>query len=122
MTGEHVTRDRVLAALAEHIGADAGVSVRELTARVVGGPLWVTDGAERAVRAIVQELREAGHHVCAHPQHGYFMASNQAELDATCEYLHARAMCSLRQVAAMRRVSEPDLRGQLRLPAEPQED
>ena len=116
MSAEHVTREAVLAVLSRHIGAEQGLSVRQLTAAAVGGPLWATAGAERRVRHIVQELREAGHHVCAHPKHGYFMAASQAELDETCEYLHARAICSLRQIAAMRRVSEPDLRGQLRLP------
>jgi hypothetical protein len=122
MSAEYVTRDAVLAALSRHIGAGNGVTVLRLTAEALGGPLWATEGAQRQVRRMVQELREAGHHVCADPQHGYYIAATQAELDATCEHLHARAMCSLRQIAAMRRVSEPDLRGQLRLPAEPQED
>jgi hypothetical protein len=44
------------------------------------------------------------------------LAATEEELNRTCLYLHDRAMTSLRQVAAMKRVSLPDLRGQLRLP------
>jgi hypothetical protein len=35
---------------------------------------------------------------------------------STCNFLYDRAMTSLRQIATMRRVSLPDLRGQLHLP------
>jgi hypothetical protein len=44
------------------------------------------------------------------------LASTSAELDSTCEFLFGRSMTSLRQVSAMRRVTLPDLRGQLGLP------
>lgn len=121
MSAEHVTRDGVLAALTRHVGAERGASIRQLTGEVVGR-MFVDDGAERAVRHRIEELRSDGHHICAHPTTGYHMAATDEELDRTCLYLHDRAMTSLRQVAAMKRVSLPDLRGQLRLPAEPRED
>ena len=113
MTAE-ITADDVLVALSRHIGADLGVGIAALTREVTGEP--ARPGAERAVRRCIEELRRAGHHICAHPSTGYFIAASEAELLRTCSYLYSRAMCSLAQVAAMRRVSLPDLRGQLRLP------
>lgn len=121
MSAEHVTRDGVLAALTRHVGAERGASIHRLTAEVVGS-MFANEAAERAVRHRIEELRSEGHHICAHPTTGYHMAATEEELDRTCLYLHDRAMTSLRQVAAMKRVSLPDLRGQLRLPAEPRED
>ena len=109
-----ISPELVLAALASHIGADNGISVRALTARVTGRQSTPRD--ERAVRKAINELRREGHHVCAHPGTGYHMAKTAEELDRTCEYLHDRAMCSLKQIAAMKRISVPDLRGQLHLP------
>jgi hypothetical protein len=109
------TRDEVLVALRRHIGQDNGATAAELV-----GEITATYGAdpvgERLLRRYVVELREEGHHICAHPTSGYFSANSDAELQATCEYLYDRAMTSLKQVAAMKRVSLPDLRGQLHLP------
>lgn len=73
--------------------------------------------SERLLRAHVNTLRNEGHHICAHPARGYFIAETAEELTNTCEYLYDRAMTSLQQIAAMRRVSLPDLRGQLKLPS-----
>lgn len=108
----HVTPDSVLAALTRHIGARRGVGIRALAREVTGDS---HEADQRAVRKAIEELRRKGHHVCAHPSTGYYIAETEAELVRTCEYLYSRAMCSLEQVAAMRRVSLPDLRGQLRL-------
>jgi hypothetical protein len=54
--------------------------------------------------------------VCGHPSTGYHLAGTAAELDRTCEFLFGRSMTSLKQVSAMKRVTLPDLRGQLGLP------
>lgn len=109
-----ITPDHVLAALSRHIGSARGVGVRRLASEVTG-LAHPSAADERAVRAAIVELRRAGHHVCAHPSTGYYIAETEDELVRTCNYLYDRAMCSLEQVAAMRRVSLPDLRGQLRL-------
>lgn len=109
---DQVDRDSVLAALSRHIGRGRGATAAQLVREITGGH---SAGAERRLRSVVVELRRAGHHVCAHPSDGYHLAETDAELDATLEYLYDRAMCSLEQIAAMRRVSLPDLRGQLRL-------
>ena len=112
-TTEHLTRDDVLWALRRHIGAENGASAATLVSEIRGA---TTPGHERALRHQIEELRRDGHHICGHPSTGYFIAASDDELVRTCTYLYSRAMTSLQQVAAMRRVSLPDLRGQLRLP------
>lgn len=111
-----ITADTVLAALARHIGRHNGVRADLLVAEITRNPL-PDRAAERQLRSIVTELRLSGHHICAHPSTGYFMAESAADLDATCEYLMDRAMASLTQISRMKNISLPDLRGQLKLPS-----
>lgn len=112
---ELITRHSLLAVLSRHIGAANGVSATRLVAEITG--VAVRDAAcERYLREIIVKLRLDGYHVCAWPEAGYFMAADEEELNRQCYWLHDRAMTSLLQVAAMKRVALPDLRGQLRLP------
>ena len=116
----------VLSVLARHVGERNGVHIRplareivalhgEITEQLIRGEFpW--DRLEREIRKAVLELRLDGHHICAHPAAGYYLAETAEELDRTCLFLYDRAMASLEQVAAMRKISLPDLRGQLRLP------
>lgn len=110
-----LTERDVLGVLAYHIGRDHGISCSGIVRRLNGGH---DDAAlERQVRQVIQKLREEGEHICGHPATGYFVAANLEELDGTCLFLYERAMTSLKQVAAMKRVSLPDLAGQLKLPS-----
>lgn len=108
-----ITSAAVLGALSRHIGAANGVTGERLVAEILG---HVDAYSERHLREIVVRLRLEGQHVCAHPTRGYFMAATADELDATCIFLYERAMTTLTQIAAMKRISLPDLRGQLHLP------
>jgi hypothetical protein len=112
-----VTADRLLQVLAWHVGAENGVPMDGLVDLCHGQAVPESEraAAARFIRGLVEQLREAGHHVCAHPKHGYFIAATDAELNETCDFLYSRAMSSLQKIAAMKRVSLPDLRGQLRL-------
>jgi hypothetical protein len=109
-----ITQSDVLHVLSWHIGEDEGIGIRELARQVAGPNATARD--ERTIRAAITELRRAGFHICAHPATGYHMAASDTELVRTCDFLYDRAMTSLEQIAAMRRVSLPDLRGQLHLP------
>lgn len=111
-----LSKEAVLWTLSHHIGAAQGIHARDLVIRIVGVQ---SAAAERDLRALIERLRRDGYHVCGTPSRGYHMAANADELLATCQFLYARAMTSLSQVAAMQRVSLPDLRAQLRLPLEP---
>lgn len=110
-----ITPEQVLTELQHHVGKANGVHVREMVRRITGQAA-MSEPLERKVRDIVTELRKEGRPICATPSAGYFMAETPEELDETCTFLHDRAMTSLAQVSAMKDVSLPDLRGQLRLP------
>lgn len=110
--------EHVLAVLKGHVGAANGVTACVLVKALVFDH---TPADERRLRSAIEHLRREGHAICADPAHGYFMAANDSELDATCEFLYGRSLTSLQQIAAMKKVAMPDLRGQLRLPIEAQE-
>lgn len=109
------TTEDVLKALRGHIGERNGARAIDLV-REITGQYGADPHGERVLRQRVEALRLAGHHICAHPVTGYYIAESDEELVATCDYLYERALTSLKQIAAMRRVALPDLRGQLRLP------
>jgi hypothetical protein len=107
----------VLAALSRHIGRENGATAEQLAREVTEHHMrYPASVLTRQLREAVVQLRLEGHHVCATPENGYFLAASAEELDATCLFLHERAMTTLRQIAAMKRISLPDLRGQLHLP------
>lgn len=110
-----LTPDAVLAVLQRNVGEAHGLSAEQLAYEVTGRR---NAADQRALRKVIEALRIAGHCICAHPAHGYYLAANDDELDRACNFLIERAMTSLRQVSAMKRVSLPDLRGQLGLPLE----
>jgi len=93
--------------LERHIGRDRGV-----TARAIAETLQIP---ERTVREFVTELRLEGIAVCGEPQHGYYIAAEASELEATCAFLRSRAMHSLVLESRLRRIPLVDLLGQLRL-------
>jgi hypothetical protein len=108
-----LTPTLVLDALGDRVGEARGITAHDLVRSICG---VTTAAGERRLRHVIEALRGAGHRVGAHPSTGYFLAETDTELESTCEFLFSRAMTSLRQVAAMKRIAMPDLRGQLRLP------
>jgi hypothetical protein len=108
-----LTYHGLLQALRAHIGRDRGVKASDLVREILGES---RPADERRLRDLVVELRLQGHHVCAHPSSGYYLASSPEELEETCAFLRARAMQSLQQISRMQRISIPDLVGQMHLP------
>lgn len=108
-----LTPSLVLDLLGDHAGAENGISAKNIVRTILGieSPM-----GERRLRHTIVALREAGHPIAGTPSTGYFLARTDTELDATCEFLYGRAMTTLTQVAALKRVALPDLRGQLRMP------
>jgi predicted DNA-binding transcriptional regulator YafY len=92
---------------ARHIGRERGIS-----AKLLAYELNVT---ERRLRHLVSEAREAGIPLCGRPEDGYFIARTAEELQETCAFLEHRALHSLRALSRMRRLSMPELLGQLKL-------
>ncbi|MEJ1353131.1 MAG: hypothetical protein RPU13_07710 [Candidatus Sedimenticola sp. (ex Thyasira tokunagai)] len=109
-----ISPDNVLAVLSDHIGKQLGICAKDLADSCLQCKSSPYD--QRHLRSVIQQLREGGHHICAHPSTGYFMAKDAQELDATCEFLFDRAMSSLKQISRMKKIALPDIRGQLHLP------
>lgn len=101
------TRQDVAAALAAHVGVARGVTAKALAERL--------GVHERKLRDLISELREEGIAVCGKPESGYYIAENAEELEETCQFLRSRAMTSLHLEARLRKITLPDLLGQLKL-------
>jgi hypothetical protein len=103
-------------------GRGNGVPVYELVELVVGRRS--SAALEREMRSVVQVLRYSGYPICAYPGRGagYYWATTTSEIDETLRFLRGRALTSLAQAGALRRLALPMLAGQLRLPlgVEPQ--
>lgn len=98
---------QVLNALARHQGREAGISAQALAAELGVPP--------RILRKAISALREEGVAICGQPHTGYYMAATPEELQASCAFLEHRALHSLRLLSRMKKVSLPELLGQLRL-------
>lgn len=109
-----ITPAQVLTELSHHIGQANGIHVRDLVARITG-QLIASEPQERKVRQIITDLRMEGSHICGHPSSGYYMAETPEELEHTLQFLRSRAMSSLALESRMRRISMPELIGQLTL-------
>jgi hypothetical protein len=102
------SKTEVLNALSRHQGAGNGIGAKRL-AEQLGMP-------PRRLRTLISELRDGdGMAICGTPSTGYFMAVTPEELQASCAFLEHRALHSLRLLSRMKKVSLPDLLGQLRL-------
>lgn len=108
-----ITPETVLAALNRRVGKANGATAYQLVIELAD----TTSAAdERRLRDCVVYLRTQGHPVCALPEAGYFIAANEDELNESCQHLLGRAMTSLQQISAQKRVAMPELAGQLGLP------
>ncbi len=101
------SKSDVLHTLQSHVGANNGVTAEQL-----GKALGIN---KRTVRTHVTELRLEGIAVCGHPTTGYYIAATDADIEATCSFLRSRAMHSLTLESRLRRVTLPELLGQMRL-------
>lgn len=97
----------VLHYLQSHQGRTRGISAAALSA--------VTHIPERTLRSAISLLREAGHAVVGTPDTGYYMAQTADELRECCAFLERRAMGTLVLIARLRRLSLPELLGQMQL-------
>lgn len=104
------TKTQLLNTLAAYQGREHGIGARDLAAKLGVPP--------RRLRLLISRCRdEDGVAICGHPSTGYYMACTPAELAASCAFLEHRALHSLRLLSRMKKVSLPDLLGQLKITA-----
>ena len=94
-------------ALAAHQGRENGICARDLAAAISVSP--------RQLRKLISAARDEGMAICGKPASGYFVPTTPEELNESCAFLEHRALHSLRVLSRMRKVSLPDLLGQLKL-------
>lgn len=102
------TKTELLNTLSRHQGRDNGINARRL-AELLNVP-------PRQLRRLISRCRdEDGVAICGHPSTGYYMACTPDELAESCAFLEHRALHSLRLLSRMKKVSLPELLGQLKL-------
>ena len=103
----------VIELLQDFKGPDNCILMAEIFVRITGShiiPNRRTDQT-RMVRTIIKELREEGHPIGikAGSSGGYFIARTDEELKKTIEIFHNRAISSLKQEAALKRIGFNEL-------------
>ncbi len=117
-------RRRIREILEEHT-ADHPITMIALFQAITGEVVipWRRYDQSRIVRSLVEELRREGMPV-AHKSSaggGYYIARNAKELQPTVDWFHVRALSSLRQEAALRRMRPGELVKQYELELNRQE-
>jgi hypothetical protein len=102
------TQHDFMAFMVHHIGRDKGIRAADMASQM--------SVPERQIRFFVSAAREEGVAICGHPATGYFVASNQEELQATMDFLVDRAKHSLHLASRLGNIPMADLVGQLHLP------
>ena len=95
----------VMAVLEKHRGATCGISAERFAAQLGCN--------ERTLREAITALRMEGQPICGHPNTGYYLAGSAADINGTCAFLRSRAMTSLVQEARLKKISLPNLLGQM---------
>jgi len=90
-----------------HRGQARGIKALHLAAE--------TGLAERSLRRLISEARNEGVPIGGTPETGYYVAQTATELEDCCRFLRARAMHSLHLEARLRKISLPQLLGQINL-------
>jgi len=106
----------LLRILYRHIGAGQKIGMGELYREVFGEEWHNRINDTRALRTLITELRHEGVPICSVASNnggGYYLASAGSELTGYCERLRTQALKKLKLEAKIRRVSLPDLIGQM---------
>jgi hypothetical protein len=114
-------RGRLLEIMIDHVGKSRIIGMGELYEQVFGAPWAHRINDTRRLRKIVEELRRGGAAICAAPARvggGYYLSNSGSELAEFCGKLRRRALKILSMEARIRKISMPELVGQLRLDLE----
>lgn len=105
--------------LQQHLGNDNCILMNEIYVSITGGHIIPNRRYDqtRIIRSIIKDLREDGRPIGIKPgsNGGYFTARNDEELESTIRLFHGRAMSSLKQEAALKRISFSELLEQYEL-------
>lgn len=111
-------RTRLLMVLMRHVGKPGRIGMGELYEAVFGEPWEHRINDTRKLRGLITELRQEGVPICSTASQkggGYWVPSAASELDQYCKTIRFRALKLLQREAKLRKLTMPELMGQLSL-------
>lgn len=108
--------NKTMRILMQHIGAGRVVGMGELYEAVYGESWKNRINDTRPIREVITRLRRDGVPVCsvvAQSGGGYYLAGSASELEEQCKRIEMNALKKLKQASLMRRISLPELLGQI---------
>jgi len=111
-------RTNLLLEMARHVGKSHMIGMGELYERVFGESWDHRINDTRRLRVLVTDLRGQGVpivSISAHTGGGYYLASAGSELSGYCRRLRNQALKKLVMEANLRKMSLPELMGQMAL-------
>lgn len=120
MTAEEreAAKNRLLKEITLHVGATRRIGMGELFERIFAETYSHRINDTRRLRTIITELRREGVPIVSKPSGadaGYFLASAGSELVGYCRRLRNSALKKLALEATLRKMTLPELMGQLML-------
>lgn len=111
-------KNKLLRVMVKHIGKTNSISMSALYEAVFGEPCRDKINETRIIRRLITELRRDGVPICSDTDSeggGYYLAAAGGELENYCMRLRIRALKTLRMEAILRKMTLPELIGQLNL-------
>lgn len=112
------TRAKLLSILTMHIGETNAISMGELYERVFEEKWRNKVNDTRKIRSLINKLRSEGIAVCSTTNQnngGYYLAAAGSEVNDYLRRLERRALRILWRISKIKKISLPELLGQMRL-------
>jgi hypothetical protein len=104
-----------------HVGKSNRIGMGELYEQVFGESYQHRINDTRRIRKLIEELRQDGVGICSIVSKeggGYFISSGGSEMNDYCKKLRSRALKLLAKEAKLRKMTMPELVGQVQLALE----
>lgn len=109
---------KLLQVLALHVGREHAIDMGELYTRVFGRTVSHKINESRDIRKLITALRRKGIPIGSTSKRnggGYYLVRASSELDEYCSALRQRALRALVMEARLRKMSMPELLGQMQM-------
>ena len=109
---------KILMILSRHVGEEKAIDMWELYSRVFGEPYTNKINHTRRLRTLITALRQKGIPIgstAAKNGGGYYLVRDGSELDSYCGRLRRAALNKLAMEARLRKISMPELLGQMQM-------
>lgn len=111
-------KSRLLSVLIRHVGRERAIGMDVLSERVFGRPVRHKINDTRTLRALIDQLRADGEPILSTSTSaggGYYIAAAGSETEEYLGRLHRRGLKPLALEAKIRKISLPELLGQMQL-------